>query len=157
MAISILFFNTNSIGEILSKQTQKNYSTSITEQIDALNNEPIPTLHYTSQVLTVGDANMLEQLFSLKYADGEIKNLADISEASLYLVDIKRDNNTSVLTKLSSAAIDALDTFPSMAIYDTEQNILYFQDSGIYTFYIRLYFRHHSGILYECQIPVETR
>lgn len=157
MAISILFANINSIGELFSTQKTNNYATTITEQINSLNNESLPLLTYNASALAVGDANILKELFSLKFADGNMTTIANSSDASLYLVDIKNQNNTSVLSKFSSDDIAAMETYPSKAIYDTEQDLLYFQDSGIYTFLIRLHFRHHKGILYECKIPVETR
>lgn len=156
MAISILFSNDNSIKELLSTRSLNNYSTTFRKQIDNLAAD-LPVPNYTSSALTVGDANVFKDLFALKFADEKTVNLKDISNTSLYLVDIKNQNKHSVLTKLSPDDIAALETFPSEAVYDTEQDLLYFQNSGIYTVYIRLYFQHYSGILYECQIPVETR
>ncbi|MBQ6843420.1 MAG: hypothetical protein IJO60_02155 [Agathobacter sp.] len=157
LAISILFSKITTIGNLFSTLSPNDYSTQLGKQIDVLNNAPLPTLNYVSSPLTVGDANVFGELFSLSFSDGTKTSLTNSSNASLYLVDIKNQSNASVLTRLSSDDIEALDTFPTPAIYDTEHDLLYFQNSGIYTLCIRLYFEHYSGILYECQIPVETR
>ena len=138
LAISILFSKITTIGKLFSTLSPNDYSTQLGKQIDVLTNAPLPALNYVSSPLTK-------------------TSLTNSSNASLYLVDIKNQSNASVLTRLSSDDIEALDTFPTPAIYDTEHDLLYFQNSGIYTLCIRLYFEHYSGILYECQIPVETR
>ena len=156
-AISLLFSRISSINETFSQLSLSEYSTTITNQLHELNSRPLPKLNYEMTSLTVGDTTSFKELFSLEFPDGNTVKLNDYSNAALYLVDIKNLNGNSVLTKLSSSEIDALESLPSAAIYDTEQQILYFHKSGIYTLYIRFYFENHSGILYECQIPVETR
>lgn len=156
-AIPILFSIFPLIGESFTGITQKDYTTTVAQNMKAQLAEPLPTLKYAGATLTVGDANAFEDLFLIQFSDGTTAPLEELSDTSLYLVDIKLPNDTSVLSRLSSTDIDTLEAVPSAAIYDTEQQLLYFHKHGIYTFYIRLYYKHRPGILYECQVPVETR
>ena len=156
-AISILFAKHSSLQEMLSKLTSPDYSSTVANELYQLTSGPLPTLKYTATTLTVGDANHFKELFSRVFSDGNETPFHTYQNAALYLVDVKNSSGTSILTKLSTPEIDALESLPSAAIYDTEKQLLYFHKSGSYTLYIRFYFEDRSGILYECQIPVETR
>lgn len=145
------------IGSSFSSMEQNSSSTTIADQLDSLENNAIPSLVYIGNTLTIGDANSLSDLFVLKTVTEELSSFQNLSNAALYLVDIKSPRGFSILTKLSSTEINELEELPSAAIYDRDNSLLYFHQSGIYTLYLRLYYNHQPGILYECRIPVETR
>lgn len=156
-SISFLFSSFSDVGYSFSNITQKDYVTSVAKQAEAQLNAPFPTPKYIGNTLNVGDAYSFENLFLLEFSDGTTTKIKEQSGTSLYLVDIKLHNDDSVLTELSSADIDHLEMIPSAVIYDTENHLLYFHNHGIYKFYIRLYYNHRPGVLFECLVPVETR
>lgn len=144
------------IGTYFSNGMQKNNFTSVAGQVESQKQTPLPTPKYVGNTRIVGEANTFEELFVLQFSDGTLSTIDESATAALYLLDIKNSNDTSVLTKLRSADIDNLEEVPSSVIYDTEKQLLYFHQGGIYKLYIRLYFDHRPGVLYECQIPVEV-
>lgn len=145
------------IGSPFSRLEQNHPSTTIANQLDSLENDAIPSLVYIGNALTIGNANSLSDLFVLKTVTGELSSFQNLSNAALYLVDIKSAKGFSILTRLSSAEINELEELPSVAIYDRDKSLLYFHQSGIYTLYLRLYYNQQPGVLFECRIPVETR
>ena len=144
-AISILFQSITEIGEIFENFSQKDNKSHVASTLATQLEAEFPTPLYVGNSLTVGKGYLFEALFEL-----------DFSNATLYLVDVKSANENSILTKLSPSDIESLEQLPSTAIYDTEQHLLYFHNSGIYTLFIRMYYNHRPGILFECQVPVEV-
>lgn len=156
-AIYFLFHSVGNLSSVFSEHKQTTPSTSIAKEIESLPKEPLPTLKYNGNSLTAGDTTAFDQLFLLQFSDGTTSALKNIEHAAIYLVDVKSQNGTSILTRFSSDTIAAFEEFPSTAVYDTQKHLLYFKNSGIYTFLIRFYYDYRPGILYECQVPVEVR
>jgi len=146
-ATYILFHSFSAIGKIFSNITLKNNQTLVSQQLEESSGISLPAPKYIGGTLTTEEPIVFHDLFSIGASE----------ESAIYLVDIKKNGNTSVLTSLSTSNIDKLEDIPSAAIYDKEKQLLYFYSSGIYTFYIRLYYKHYPGILFECQVPVEMR
>lgn len=162
-AISILFYGFTSqngifteIGSHYLSNTQKNNSSSVAEEVEALEKAPLPTPKYIGNALITGETYSFDELFSLELSDGSQILVDEVDTAGLYLIDIKYPGGSSVLTELSTEAIASLEEIPSAAIYDTENHLLSFHKSGIYTMYVRLYFDYRPGVLFECQVPVEV-
>lgn len=156
-AIHIFLYSFTDIGNIFSDVTQQHLSSSVIEQINAKPESPIPTPKYIGKTLHVGTPTAFDDLFVLELADHTITTVEDLPNTALYLVDVTSSNGVSLLTELSSSDIDNMEEIPSAVIYDKENRLLYFYRSGVYTLHIRLYFNHQSGVLFECQIPVEAR
>lgn len=138
-----LFFD---IGSGFSNLKQKDFTTHISEEMNA-QQEPLPTLTYVGKTLTTGNAYPFLDLFQIESS----------TDTALYLFDVTSANGTSLLTTLSSSDIEHLEELPSPAVYDSDKGLLYFYQNGIYTLSLRLYHNHRPSVLYECQIPVETR
>ena len=156
-ALYIIFHSIGIIGDILKEAPQKNNKTLVAQVLAAELDSPIPTPVYVGNSLSTEDSYDFHKLFKLKLADGTILSLDSDSDIALYLIDVKSKNNISVLTKLSTEEIESLYQLPSSVVYDKEQHLLYFHNNGTYTLLIRLYYNHRPGILFECQVPVETR
>lgn len=155
--IYTLFQSIGFIGRELTIFSQKNLQTSVAKQLAAQDSLPVPQLQYVGGTLLVGDASPLLSLFSLEFSDGSRKNISEIPSAALYLIDVRSPRDSSILTCLTTDEVDSLEEIPSIAVYDTENQLLYFHQSGVYTLTIRFYFDSRPGILYECQVPVEVR
>ena len=145
------------IGTAFSDITQKTSTTNIPEKLGTQEKEPFPTLVYVGNTLIVGNTNSLLDLFLLQTSTGNASALGTFPDTTLYLVDVKSEKGTSLLTTLSTSEIENLEEIPSNVIYDPIKKHIYFYQSGIYTLCIRLYYNHHPGVLFECQIPVEAR
>ena len=156
-AIYTIFHSLTEIGQAFETMSQKNHKSFVAQTIASQIEEEIPTPLYIEQSLIVGEEYFLEDLFELEFSNGSLIPFGADSDIALYLIDIKNANHTSILTKLSTENITSLNTIPSSAIYNTDKKLLYFYSSGIYTLYIRLYYHHHPGVLFECHIPVEVR
>lgn len=156
-AISLLFQSITQFSSAFSNVTETDNLTFVAKEIESKPKVPLPSLHYIGNSLTVGDSIALEDLFMMHFLDGTTAHLRNTKQAAVYLLDIKSQNGTSVLSRFSSDEIYNMDELPSMAVYDTQQHVLYFRNSGIYTFYIRFYYDSYAGILYECEVPVEVR
>ena len=152
-----LLFHTFDVGTAFSNLKQNTGTTSIAEHLNPLEKEPFPTLIYVGTNVTVGDANRLSDLFQLKTATGTLSALDAVDDTALYLIDVKSETGTSLLTTMSTTDIQNLEELPSRAIYDSDKQLLYFHQSGIYTLCVRFYYNHRPGVLFECRIPVETR
>lgn len=144
------------IGTYFSDGTQKDNLTYVANQMGAQEKAPLPTPKYIGNTITVGEAVSFDKLFTLEFTDGTLSTVEETPTAALYLVDVTHSNGTSVLMKLSSADVENLEELSTAAVYDTDNRLLYFHSSGIYTLYIRLYFNYQSGVLFQCQIPVEV-
>ena len=156
-AVYIIFHSIGILGDILKEVTQKNNKTLVAQALATELDLPIPTPVYVGNSLSTEEGYNFHNLFKLKLANGTIISLDSDSDIALYLIDVKSRNNTSVLTKLSTEEIESLYQLPSSVVYDKEQHLLYFHNNGTYTLFIRLYYNHRPGILFECQVPVETR
>ena len=156
-AVYTLFASIGYIGSAFGTYSQKNNTTSVAKDLFASQKEPIPTLYYAKKTLLVGKELPLSSLFLLTDSNGNHKPLSETPSVALYLTDVSSSSGDSVLTILSSEDIAALEEIPSAAIYDKEQQFLYFHNSGVYTLKLHFYYDTGPGILYECQVPVETR
>ena len=133
------------MGSSFSTLNQKDNLSTVAQKMEAQPDVPLPSLLYTGKTLILGEAVCFPDLFPL----------SDPS-AAVYLNDIKNQNGISVLTILTSDEIDNLEELPSEVIYDKEQQLLYFHNSGIYQISLRLFLEGKDGILFECSIPVEV-
>lgn len=156
-AIGFLFRAIPLFSSAFSDMTQTDTFTSVAEELETLPKSPLPTLKYVGNSLTVGDAIAFEPLFLLQFADGTTAYMQNNKQTAIYLFDVTSQNGSSVLSRFSADETLSLEELPSEAVYDNENHILYFRNSGIYTFYIHFYYDYHAGILYECQVPVEVR
>lgn len=145
------------IGSHFGNLSQKDNISSVAEKTEALEKVPLPTPSYVGESLLIGDVHSFADLFTLKFSDGTTSTLSETPNTALYLMDVKMDNGTSVLTKLSGFNPENLEEIPSAAIYDTKNHLLSFHQSGIYTLSLQLYFDHRPGVFFKCRIPVETR
>lgn len=133
------------MGASFSDFNQKDNLSTVAQKMEARPNVPLPSIIYSGKTLTIGKAIYFPDLFPLSETN-----------AALYLDDIRNQNGISVLTSLSSSEIETLEELPSGVIYDKEQQLLYFYDSGIYQVSLRLFLEGNDGILLECNIPVEV-
>ncbi len=145
------------IGSHFGNISQKDNVSSVAEKAEALEKVPLPTPNYVGESLLVGDVHSFADLFTLKFADGTTSTLRETPNTALYLMDVKMDNGTSVLTKLSSFDQENSEEIPSAAVYDTQNHLLSFHQSGIYTLSLQLYYDHRPGVFFVCRIPVEVR
>lgn len=145
-----------SLGTIFSDTKQADNSSSIAQKMEAHPKVPLPSIQYVGKTLMTGDPVHFQELFTLTFSDGMVVSPTSITHAALYLDDIKNSKGNSVLTQLTSLEIANLEEVPTAAIYDTEQDLLYFHNSGIYKIILRLFVEGEDGIVFECNIPVEV-
>lgn len=144
------------IGRTFTDLKQKDNLSTIAQKEEAQPKVPLPSILYTGRTLTIGNAFYLQDLFTLSFSDGTIVSPNARTDAALYLNDIRNLAGESVLTSLSSFEIENLEELPSPVVYDTEQQLLHFHQSGIYQLSLRLFLEGEDGVLFTCSIPVEV-
>lgn len=95
-------------------------------------------------------------MFEVEYEDGTRIPLSEDDNTSIYLVDVRDSANNILVEKLTTEDIEVLEEIPAAFVYDKEQHILYFHQSGTFQVFIRVYTGSSQGVLYEFTIPVEV-
>ena len=118
-----------------------------TNLLELLEDVPVSEIQikYNSSVQKVGDCLKFRELFLIESEE----------EAVLYLLDVKQ-NGKSVLERMTSEDLEALEEIPASFVYDSEKDLLYIFASGIYTVEIKVYNRSGNAQIYEMSIPVES-
>ena len=162
--LQILFWNISepsanmftSIGERLGNIKQTDNTTMVAKKEGAKPQTPLPSITYSGGTLTSGTAVSFPKLFTLTYADGSTASPAASTTAAVYLSDIRNTEQTPVLTRLSSKEIQTLEELPSAVVYDTDRQLLYFYQNGIYSLSLQFFVDGEDGVYFACQIPVEV-
>ena len=113
-------------------------------------------LHYTGGVKQVGDIVALDDMLLVENESGSKSKL---SEANIIidLINIKDASGNSQLGKYDTEYINSMEVISTAVVYDTEQHVLYFHESGVFNVLFKIYTGAGEGILYEFNIPVEMR
>lgn len=119
-------------------------------------NPEAPVIKYNQGTHTVGSSTRFKAMFTVVTQNGT-KNGTVEDDFSLYLSDVRNPADLSVVEFLTTGQIDALEEIPAAFLYDKEQDILHFHQSGIYTVMVNVYGADGSMAQYEFSIPVEAK
>lgn len=144
------------IGNNYTDAKQKDNRSLVAQKEGAQPKAPLPSIAYTGGTLITGEDFSFPKLFTLTYFDGTVLSLDAATTAAIYLKDIRNKENDSVLTRLTSMEIKDLEELPSPSVYDTDKQLLYFYQNGIYHLTLQLFIDGEDGIYFTCNIPVEV-
>ena len=105
--------------------------------------EPVP--HYIAGAQKMGTSIHFKDMFSMNNAENY----------AMYLMDIRGASGNSVLEKMTTDEMVNLQEIPAAFIYDTNEDILYFHGSGVYTVYVKVYDKNGIQTIFEFKLPVE--
>ena len=121
---------------------------------NAANNASAPILKYRGGIQKIGSCVVFKDMFLVTTENGEKPGSLE-DDFKLYLKDIRTSADYSVLEKLYTEDIGALEEIPTSFIYDQNLEVLYIHDSGNYTVTVKVYGANGSQAEYEFILPVE--
>lgn len=113
-----------------------------------------PVMKYSAVPYNTGGYVIFKSLFNVITENGE-KNGTVEDDFTIYLSDIRSSADVSVVEFLTSEQINSLEEIPAAFLYDTQTDMLYFCQGGIYTVYVKIYGSNGTQAEYEFLMPVE--
>ena len=142
----------DSIGSILESADMSD----ITNVDITLNQPEVPIIKYCAGVKQINTMTEFKEMFTVTTENGT-KNGKLEDDFALYLFDIRNVAGMSVVECLTIEQIESLEVIPSAFIYNQETDILFFNQSGIYTVIVDVYGSNGNLVQYEFLLPVEVK
>lgn len=142
-------------GSALAETTEQEITSGVLAE-NPVSETEIPAVKYTGGVRTVGEAVDFRELFQFTYTDGKVVSGTDETYVVMYLKGIADTTGKSVCSFLETEDIEAMEEISSPFVFDQEENILYFQKSGIFKMLIKVYYDANTYVEYEFSIPIEV-
>lgn len=146
----------SAIGEKVGTIKQEPHISEIATELEEISEAEMPTIYYVGGSRTVGDAVSIEDMFEVQYENTSRMPLSEAENTFIFFVDVRDTSGNILVEKLTTEDIEKLEEIPSAFIYDKDQHILHFHQSGTFIVSIRVYSGTSSGMLYEFEIPVEV-
>lgn len=144
------------IGSVMSGTTETPIvSDGINALEDAAYGTP-PAVQYVGGAREVGEVVNFKELFEISMDGTSFTAATNENGFAFYFYDVTDLGGTSVVEKLTTEQIEALEEIPAAFIYDTQLSELHFHQNGTYSILVRVYTESGAQYLYECVIPVEA-
>lgn len=142
------------IGNILDT-TATNETTTLPTMNSSVSTKTPPIMKYQSSSHEVDSSIVFKSLFTVITENGE-KNGVVEDDFAIYLSDIRSEAEISVVEFLTTEQIEALKEIPAAFIYDTQTDILYCYQSGVYKVLVKIYGNNGTQAEYEFSLPIEA-
>lgn len=144
------------IGSMFENVQEKENISESYQMLDSVMDAEPPTVKYVGGVKNVGDAVPFKEMLQVCLSGDVFHSGTEETGFYIYFNDIKNEMGNSVVICLETEDVEALEEIPSPFIFDTEQEVLHFHKSGVFTMYVKIYIDNGNSTLYEFTIPVET-
>lgn len=141
------------IGSILDS-VSSNKTRTLPTMDNSLSSGTAPILKYSSVPYSIGSCVTFKSLFTVITDNGE-KNGSEEDDFKIYLSDIRSHTDNSVVQFVTTEQIITMEEIPAPFLYDTQTDMLYCFESGIYTVYVKIYGNNGTYAEYEFLMPIE--